>query len=76
MVRKEWTPEEIAESDRKYEESRRRPNNVVGVRVVGTDLEFPSITACAKYFRVKDNTIARLMRSKEQLGDLKFEEID
>lgn len=75
------TEAEINEFNRKFEEEKRerdyqRTKKLARrVSVVGTDLEFRSVSECAKYFRVSKSTIEKLLDGYEE-GDIRLERIE
>lgn len=71
-----WTKERIEAFERRYENGRRLGPHRTAVRIVGTDLEFPSIAACARHLRVSQPTIKRLIETKEKYGDVQIEVIE
>lgn len=83
MVEHRWTQQEIEDFERRYAEDvafrrrmarRKREENPslvdIPVRIVEMDLDFPSISACARFLRVSKMTVSRMLESGEKCGDL------
>lgn len=45
----------------------------MSVRIVGTNVIFPSLSACARHFRVSERTISALLKGETALGEVKIE---
>lgn len=54
----------------------RRLSPGIKIRVVGTDLVFPNVGACARHFRVSNPTIMKILEAKEPYGDVQLEYLD
>ena len=73
-MRKNWTPEQMEASEATYRRTKPIPNGSKAIFVPELNMEFDSRAEVARYFRVSETTIRRVIEGDGKFGDFTLED--